>query len=130
MASESGADSLTASGHVETQLRPGGMEVLERVVQLGRDLDHLAQREPPKGIRGCDQCQLRPRLLFTGLRGSLFQDAGAFSDTLKVALGKLRDGARGCDGCLSETAEDLLFTSESYEELVRFVVRHGFQIIV
>jgi len=125
---ESGADTLTASGHVEVQLRSGGLAVLERIVSLGNDLDNLSKREP-KG-RDCSRCRSNPGALFATLRDSLLADPAAFGDSLRAAMTNARPSGANCDACLSETEYDIGFAADSFGELVRHIVRQGFQIIV
>ena len=136
LAAEQGADSLVLAGQLETQVRSGGMAVLERLVLLANDLDHLSQREPPPGSRECARCTFAPRALFGGLRGVLLTDPPEFPGALKTGLSGVvasvtsgRSGA-GCARCLGDTASDLGFAADSFEELVRLMMKQGFQIVV
>lgn len=134
LSSEQGADSIVLSGHLETQIRPGGMAVLQRIVLLASDLHHLSQREAPSGSRECMRCPFRPSSVFSALRERLLLDPGGLSDPLKEALLRLRAfqprPGSICAPCALETAGDLTFVTESYEGLVRFLMRAGFQMAV
>ncbi|MEM2868833.1 MAG: hypothetical protein QW379_00210 [Thermoplasmata archaeon] len=134
LSSEQGADSIVLSGHLETQIQTGGMAVLQRIVLLASDLHHLSQREPPSGSRDCMRCPFQPCSLFSSLRESLLSDPASLPDILKSALLRLRSfsPARGsaCDRCAAETSGDLAFVTESYEALVRFMMKKGFQMAV
>ncbi len=134
LSSEQGADSIVLSGHLETQIQPGGMAVLQRIVLLASDLHHLSQREPPSGSRECVRCPFQPCSLFSALRERLLTDPAGFADHLKDALVRLRSSSprpgSPCAPCVGETAGDISFVTESYESLVRFLMKAGFQMAV
>ncbi|MBM4250076.1 MAG: hypothetical protein FJ149_11780 [Euryarchaeota archaeon] len=134
LSAESGVDSLIVSGHLECQLRPEGMAVLDRLVLLAGDLQQLSLRDPPRGYRDCGRCALRPAELFPSLRTVLLADAAGFPSALRDRIARLlatgRPAGEVCRQCLTATAEDLDLLSRSFEELARFIIKQGFQIVV
>jgi len=134
LSAESGADALLVSGHVESQLGADGMALLRRLVLLASDLRQLSLRDPPRGYRDCSRCPLRPGELFPSLRAVLLSDPGAFPAAVRDAIARLLGTGRSaglvCRQCLTATAEDLDLVTRSFEELARFTVKQGFQIVV
>ena len=134
LSAESGVEALIVSGPIESQLRPEGMAVLDRLVLLAGDLRQLSERDPPRGFRDCGRCALRPGELFSSLRSVLLADAGAFPaairDRIARMLGLGQNAGEACRQCLTATAEDLDLMSRSFEELARYIIKQGFQIIV
>jgi hypothetical protein len=134
LSAESGADALMVSGHVESQLGAEGMALLRRLVVLAGDLGQLSLRDPPRGYRDCSRCPLRPGELFPSLRAVLLADVAGFPaavrDRIARLLGTGRSAGQVCRQCLTATAEDLDLVTQSFEELARFIVKQGFQIVV
>jgi hypothetical protein len=134
LSAESGADALMVSGHVESQLGADGMAVLRRLVLLAGDLRQLSLRDPPRGYRDCSRCPLRPGELFIALRAVLLSDLGGFPSAVRDGIARLlgtgRSAGEVCRQCLTATAEDLDLVTQSFEELARFTVKQGFQIVV
>jgi hypothetical protein len=111
------------------------MAVLDRLVILANDLNHLSLREPPAGSRDCARCGLYPHQLFTGLREVLLSDLAEFPGALKGGIARLLTAASApsgaaCRQCLNDTGGDLAFAAESFEGLARFIMKQGFQIVV
>lgn len=134
LSAENGVDTLIVSGHVECQLQHDGMAVLDRLVLLAGDLHQLSLRDPPHGYRDCGRCALRPKELFSSLRSVLLADVASFPVALRDRIARLlglgRDAGEVCRQCLTATAEDLDLMSLSFEELARYIIKQGFQIVV
>jgi hypothetical protein len=134
LSAESGVDTLIISGHVECQVQPEGMAVLDRLVLLAGDLQQLSLRDPPHGFRDCGRCALRPGELFSSLRSILLADVACFPvalrDRIACLLGLGQTAGQVCRQCLTATAEDLDLMSQSFEELARYIIKQGFQIVV
>lgn len=134
LSAESGVDSLIVSGHLECQLRPEGMAVLDRMVLLAGDLRQLSLRDPTRGCRDCSRCALRPGELFPSLRAVLLTDVAGFPAALRDRIARLlamgQDAGQVCRRCLTATAEDLDMLSRAFEELARYIIKQGFQIVV
>jgi hypothetical protein len=135
LATEPGMDTLILAGHIETQLRKEGMEVLEGIVALANDLAHLSLREPPTGSRDCGRCGLHPQKLFGELRGVLVADMAAFPDALKGGISRVQAAAsappdQSCARCALDTSGDVAFAAEAFEGLARSIMKQGFQIVV
>jgi hypothetical protein len=134
LAAETGVDSLLVSGHVECQLQGEGMALLGRLVLLAGDLRQLSLRDPPRGTRDCGRCALRPGELFQSLRAVLLADAAGFPSSLRDRLARLLGAGAAapetCRACHAATAEDLELVARSFEELARYIIKQGFQIVV
>jgi len=134
LSAESGVEALIVSGHIESQLQPEGMAVLDRLVLLAGDLRQLSLRDPPRGYRDCGRCALRPGELFMSLRSVLLADAAGFPAALRDRIARLlglgQNAGEVCRQCLTATAEDLDLLSQSFEELARYIIKQGFQIVV
>ncbi len=134
LSAESGIDMLIVSGHVECQVQPDGMAVLDRLVLLAGDLHQLSLRDPPHGYRDCGRCALRPGELFNSLRSVLLADVAGFPPAVRDRIARLlglgKTAGQVCRQCLTATAEDLDLMSQSFEELARYIIKQGFQIVV
>lgn len=134
LSAESGVDALIVSGHLESQVQPGGMAVLGQIARLAGEMQQLSLRDPPRESRDCGRCALRPAELFLSLRAVLLADVAGFPNALRDRIARLLglDPSAGqvCRRCLAATAEDLDLLSHSFEELARYVIKQGFQIVV
>ena len=134
LSAESGVDTLIASGPLESQLQPEGMALLGRMVVLAADLRQLSLRDPPRPLRECGRCALRPGELFSSLRSVLLADTAGFPaavrDRIARLLGYGQTAQEACRRCLTATAEDLDLVTQSFEELARYMIKQGFQIVV
>jgi len=134
LSDQNGVDALIVSGHIESQLQPEGMAVLDRLVILAQDLRQLSLRDPPRCLRECGKCALRPDELFPSLRSVLLADVAAFPGALRDRIARLlglgQSAGPACRQCLTATAEDLDLMSQSFEELARYIIKQGFQIVV
>jgi len=135
LSAEQGVDAIILAGHLETQIQSGGMVVLERIVVLGNDLNHLSLREPPEGSRDCTRCGLHPHRLFQDLRSVLLSDMADFPGALKGGISRVMAAAaspsgEACARCVGDTSGDLAFAAETFEGLARLLMKQGFQIVV
>jgi hypothetical protein len=134
LSAEQGVDTLILAGHIETQIQSAGMAVMEKIVVLGNDLNHLSLRDPPKGSRDCARCGLHPQELFQDLRSVLLSDLADFPKALKGGISRVIAAAsssdEACARCVGDTSGDLAFAAETFEGLARSLMKQGFQIVV
>jgi len=68
------------------------------------------------------------------LRSVLLADAAGFPAALRDRIARLlglgQNAGEVCRQCLTATAEDLDLLSQSFEELARYIIKQGFQIVV
>jgi len=134
LAAEDGVDTLIISGHIETQIQLAGMAVLGRLVVLAGDLRQLSMRDPPRDCRDRHRCALRPGELFEALRTSLLSDAASFPAVMRDRIARINGlvctAGPACRECHDATGEDLDLIAQSFDELARYIIKQGFQIVV
>jgi hypothetical protein len=139
---EVNVDIITTSHHLETQYVGPSVELFGHLSRLRQDLEELANRDPvedykkadPKGkYRSlCPTCKANPRNIFPGLEMVLKKNPKEFINVFKKALGDLPkdDPTKMCAECKKVTVEEMGFAFASYKEMVRKVMRFGYNITV
>ncbi|MEM3342418.1 MAG: hypothetical protein QW728_06960 [Thermoplasmata archaeon] len=142
---ETGVDSIILAHFIETQYYEKSIELLKMLVSIANELTQLAGRDPIADAVGagmqvtsdqkrmCERCSLAPPYVFDQLRGVFIYDLVAFYEMLvgKVQEAGNAQGAGGiCGQCVSTTMGDFSYIYEKFEELVKYIVKEGFQIVL
>ena len=81
-ANEVNVDKITLSNHVETQYFGKALSILKGITALSYEMRQLSLRTPAtpsgKAPKGCNDCQFRPRRVFTRLNEQFLKDVGLF----------------------------------------------------
>jgi len=147
LASEFNVDSVILSHYIETKYAEDSMQVLGMMVDVLKNLEQMVMREPyeeyfanneslsqsqrnqQKGA--CGNCELKPEVIFSSLKGQFVKDISGFYSTFNDLTAKVaanREGA--CDECITATKSDLIFLFNRLENFRAFVIHKGFQIVV
>ncbi len=142
LSQEYNINSITLSHHIETQYFGRSMELLSQMVYLINELDNLALRDPiddyfrderARKKHPCVTCGANPNRLFSELRKTFIRDLGEFFAQLKSLpkdIKRIGEPTRYCRKCQETTIDDLTYTFDMFEELARFLVFEGFNIVL
>lgn len=130
-------DAIVLSGRNETRYSGPSVEMVAMVAEMKRGLGRLILREPTAGKgraegNDCDGCSAEPSVLFGRLVSGLEKGVGPYYEELRAAAARLEASAvdDDCKQCTMAAMDDLHFLAVQYEDLVRFVVREGFSIVL
>lgn len=76
---------------------------------------------------------MSPSTVFGALHGKFASDLQGFYLQFRSVATKASDARfhdKACDACLSSTKDDLAFFHGRFEELLRFVIKEGFSIVL
>jgi len=145
---ESGVDTIILSHFIETQYNNKAIELIRMMTSLAGELTQLANRDPTQGMddgmgnpipvspeqrRACEQCRFNPAFLYPSLRDAFVMDIEEFYRRLNDVVMDVGNSAGSvgiCGNCISTTLGDLNYIYDKFEELVRYIVRQGYQIVL
>ena len=135
-------DIITTSHHLETQYVGPSVELFGHLSRLRQDLEELSNRDPiveysksdPKGKykSQCPRCKANPKNIFPNLEVVLKKNPKEFINVFKKAIAEVPQDnpTTMCAHCRNVTTEEMEFAFNSYKEMVRKVMRYGFNIEV
>ena len=135
-------DIITTSHHLETQYVGPAVELFGHLSKLRQDLEELSNRDTvaeysksdPKGKYRtlCPKCKANPKNIFPNLEVILKKNPKEFINVFKKSISEVpqTNQAQMCASCMNIVAEELEFAFNSYQEMVRKVMRYGFNIEV
>lgn len=127
-----GADTIVLSGTIETQYSGSAVELIDQMSGLLAELHRLSKKRHPKD-KLCERCKVSPSVIFGGLESGLKKDLSDFYMGYRAVATKISDASfhdRACADCLASTKDDLNFFQARFEDLLRFIIREGFSIVL
>lgn len=135
-ANEVKVDKIVLSNQVETQYFGKALSILKGITGLSYEIKQLSLRVPTTSSgrtpKGCSECQLRPKEVFSALNEQLLRDIGLFysrfhNTTVQLYEEEARDYT--CGECMLATREDFDYIYSRFEPLLRDVSKEGFTIV-
>jgi flagellar protein FlaI len=139
-ASGLGADSIVLSGTVETQYTGAVVGLFQRMASLRGDIGRFVKRVVPPADEGekapdkrCPRCNMSPSNIFGGMADRVGLDLEALYKDLRDAAVRMSDARfndRVCAKCLDRSRDDIGFVLNRFEDLLGYVVKEGFSIVL
>lgn len=132
-------DSIVLAGTIEAQYSGCAKEVFTRLASLMAELERVSRRQTAgekaskeEGKR-CAKCSMAPAKVFGDLSGKFGPDMKEFYMSLRERAVKVSDASfndHTCNKCLTATKDDMGFIWDRFENVLRYIIKEGFQVVV